>query len=343
MSNATFNSTIKHEILWSSTEPIVKLTQRATLIDGIPDGILALIAPVVAYWTFSLLFFILDEFKLAEGHRIHPSEEMLRRNKAGQWEVFREVISQHIIQSVAGYAAYKIDGPELTGYETHDIWVFKNWLYRIFGPHLVSKYVTDATIQFCYNYVFSAIKIFAAFIFVDTWQFTLHYAMHYFPSLYRRFHSRHHQLYVPYAFGALFNHPFEGFLLDTCGTGIAMLLTKLTQREQIVLYTLATMKTVDDHCGFVLPVDPFQWIFPNNAVYHDIHHQEWGLKFNFAQPFFTFWDNLCGTRFPAMETELRHTNGRHVSIKQYKLFLQNRDKETATKLAKLKADLAKEM
>lgn len=343
MSNATLNSTINKDILWSSTEPVIKLTQRGTLIAGIPDGVLALIAPVVAYWSFSLFFFILDHFKLAEGHKIHPSEEMLRRNKAGQWEVFREVILQHIIQTVVGYAAYKIDGPEYTGYEQHDMWAIKNWLYTIMGPHIVSEYFSDDIIHFIYTYVFSAMKIFVAFLFIDTWQFVLHYAMHYFPAMYKKFHSRHHQLYVPYAFGALFNHPFEGFLLDTLGTGIAMLLTQLTQRESIVLYTLATMKTVDDHCGFVLPLDPFQWVFPNNAVYHDIHHQEWGLKFNYAQPFFTFWDNLFGTRFPGMETELNQKNGRRVSIKQYKLFLQNRGKENAAKLAKLKENLAKEL
>lgn len=343
MNNVTFNSTVKlHETLWSSTEPIIQLTERPTLIQGLPDGILALIAPVVAYWTFSLFFYILDIFKLAENYRIHPSEEMLKRNKAGRWEVFREVILQHIIQSVVGYAAYKFDGPELTGYELNSMWHLKQSLYRIMGPHLVNTYISDTFIYYLYTYGFSAIKIFAAFIFIDTWQFTLHFAMHHYSALYKRFHSRHHQLYVPYAYGALFNHPFEGFLLDTCGTGIAMFLTHLTQREQIVLYTLATLKTVDDHCGFLLPLDPFQLIFPNNAIYHDIHHQEWGLKFNYAQPFFTFWDSLFGTTFPAMETELKSTNGKGVSIKQYKAFLKNREKERAEKLAKFKESLAKE-
>jgi hypothetical protein len=45
---------------------------------------------------------------------------------------------------------------------------------------------------------------------------------------------------------------------------------------------------VDDHCGWNFPWDPFQFFFSNNAVYHDVHHQTYGIKANFSQPFFTF-------------------------------------------------------
>ena len=38
-------------------------------------------------------------------------------------------------------------------------------------------------------------------------------------------------------------------------------------------------------------------ITSNNAAYHDIHHQHWGIKTNFAQPFFTFWDSLLDTKY----------------------------------------------
>jgi sphinganine C4-monooxygenase len=30
---------------------------------------------------------------------------------------------------------------------------------------------------------------------------------------------------------------------------------------------------------------------------HDIHHQPHGIKTNFAQPFFTFWDKLLNTEY----------------------------------------------
>lgn len=136
--------------------------------------------------------------------------------------------------------------------------------------------------------------------------------MHMSPLLYRKLHSVHHKLYVPYAFGALYNHPLEGFLLDTLGTAVASFLAGLSVREDIFIFTVSTLKTVDDHCGYAIPWDPLQMLFGNNAecelpasppdtlidsspeadcavIDHDIHHQQFGIKKNFSQPFFTHW------------------------------------------------------
>jgi sphinganine C4-monooxygenase len=49
---------------------------------------------------------------------------------------------------------------------------------------------------------------------------------------------------------------------------------------------------VDDHCGWAFPWDPFQFLFSNNSVYHDVHHQTYGIKANFSQPFFTYCMSL---------------------------------------------------
>lgn len=68
-------------------------------------------------------------------------------------------------------------------------------------------------------------------------------------------------------------------------------------RQGTVFFTLSTIKTIDDHCGYSFPWDPLQMMTSNNAAYHDIHHQTWGIKTNFAQPFFTFWDSLLGTKY----------------------------------------------
>ena len=92
------------------------------------------------------------------------------------------------------------------------------------------------------------------------------------------FHSRHHRLYVPYAFGALYNHPFEGLLMDTIGAGLGYKLSGMRTRGGMFFFAFSTMKTVDDHCGYSLPWDPLQKMFWNNAGYHDVHHQSWGIK-----------------------------------------------------------------
>lgn len=148
-----------------------------------------------------------------------------------------------------------------------------------------------------YNFLIPAAQFFVAVCIVDTWQYFLHRLMHVNKWLYATFHSRHHRLYVPYAYGALYNHPFEGFLLDTLGAAIAFKFTFMTVRQGTWFFSMSTIKTVDDHCGYEFPWDPLQIVTNNNAAYHDIHHQHWGIKTNFAQPFFTFWDRLLDTKY----------------------------------------------
>ena len=168
-----------------------------------------------------------------------------------------------------------------------------------------------------YYLLIPAAQFFIAVIFVDTWQYMLHRAMHMNKFLYTTLHSRHHRLYVPYAFGALYNHPIEGFALDILGTGAAYLLTGMTVRQGMLLYTGSTLKTVDDHCGYALPWDPFQHISSNNAAYHDIHHQSWGIKTNFSQPFFTFWDQLLNTRWNGGDVTQRYARAKLAAQKKY--------------------------
>lgn len=120
---------------------------------------------------------------------------------------------------------------------------------------------------------------------LDTWQYFVHRAFHTSRFLYKHIHSIHHRLYVPYAFGALYNHPIEGFFMDSLGTVIAHELSGMTIRQATVFFGISIIKTVDDHAGYRLAWDPMQWIFPNNADFHDIHHQMYGLKANFSQPY----------------------------------------------------------
>ncbi|KAI1335728.1 fatty acid hydroxylase superfamily-domain-containing protein [Xylariaceae sp. FL0016] len=147
-------------------------------------------------------------------------------------------------------------------------------------------------------------------IVLDTWQYFLHRGMHMNKWLYTKFHSRHHRLYVPYAYGALYNHPVEGFFMDTAGAGLAYKVAGMTARQGILFFVCSTMKTVDDHCGYALPWDPLQHLTGNNAAYHDIHHQSWGIKTNFSQPFFIFWDKLLGTIWRG-DTALKYERSRN--------------------------------
>jgi sphinganine C4-monooxygenase len=146
-------------------------------------------------------------------------------------------------------------------------------------------------------YIKSITRIFFGALFYDSWQYWVHRLMHVSKSLYKHVHSVHHRLIIPYSYSALYNHPIEALLLDIVGGAVTLFCIGLTNNEATLLFSFAMIKTVDDHCGMDLWWDPLQRIFTNNAIYHYIHHQHVGLKSNFSQPFFSFWDTLCGTEW----------------------------------------------
>lgn len=137
-----------------------------------------------------------------------------------------------------------------------------------------------------------------AMVVLDTWRYFFHRFMHHNKFLYRHIHSRHHRIVVPYAFGAMYNHPLEGLIVDTLGGAVSFLVSGMSPRASIFFFSFAIMKAVDDHCGLWLPGNPFHILFANNSAYHDIHHQLFGAKYNFSQPFFVAWDRILGTYMP---------------------------------------------
>lgn len=66
-------------------------------------------------------------------------------------------------------------------------------------------------------------------------------------------------------------------------------------RLATMFFSFSTIKTVLDHSSYVFPLNPLHNVFTNSSSYHDIHHDIRYIKKNFSQPFFTFWDVLCGT------------------------------------------------
>merc|ERR1712093_537834 len=325
--------------------PAYTLSPVPPLISWMPDFYLCLVVPVAVYWIVSMFFHLIDVYDVWPQYRLHTPAEILKRSHVSRYEVARDVIIQQIIQTVVGALMGLTEPEDLVGKEEYDIacWATRLRIAQRALPQLlgliglnaaaISKnmsgthpvlagvlaggrypslsvgldVVSGAQVatfaswemtaaRALYWYIVPAMQFFLAIVIVDTWQYFLHRAMHVNKWLYTQFHSRHHRLYVPYAYGALYNHPFEGFLLDTLGASIAF-------------FGFSTIKTVDDHCGYALPWDPIQHITSNNAGYHDIHHQSWGIKTNFSQPFFTFWDGLLGTMWKG-DTKSRYARDR---------------------------------
>jgi sphinganine C4-monooxygenase len=101
-------------------------------------------------------------------------------------------------------------------------------------------------------------------------------------------------------------------------------------------FTCSTIKTVDDHSGYAFPWDPLQHITSNNAAYHDIHHQGWGIKTNFSQPFFTFWDRLLGTRWTGDDVSAKYERSR---IAAEKLVEQDKAKSPSAQLRNIQSSI----
>jgi sphinganine C4-monooxygenase len=93
-----------HSICYSPTNVPFYHTDRPALIPGVPDNILALAAPIIAYWALSLFFHALDVsgWRWLDKYRIHESVEVKSRNLATRSEVVRAVLLQQAIQTMLG-------------------------------------------------------------------------------------------------------------------------------------------------------------------------------------------------------------------------------------------------
>ncbi|KAG6850551.1 hypothetical protein H0H93_011750 [Arthromyces matolae] len=291
-----------HEILIDGAKHCLMVpfyySLKPTLIDGIRDDHLGVAAPIIAYWALSLFFHLLDisGWKWLEKYRIHESQEVQSRNRATRTDVVVAVVLQHVIQAILGLIWLSPETRHVNHIEKMEkiaTYIRPVCLWALGRERL--QFVEPSIVYYVYWWAIPTFQFLAAMFIIDTWQYFLHRLMHVNKFLYKQIHSVHHRLYVPYAFGALYNHPVEGFILDSLGAALAETLTCMSLRQATLLFIFSTFKTVDDHCGYNLPFDPLQLISGNNADYHDIHHQ----------PFFIHWDVICGTRMTRRDVETR--------------------------------------
>jgi sphinganine C4-monooxygenase len=209
---------------------------RPPIFSFISDKHLSLALPVIAYWLYSGFFHVLDlqTWSWLEKYRIHPPEEITKRNRVTRWEVVRDVLVQQLGQVIVGVIVLHTEADE--GIPDHQAAVDRLRLPPWNLPNLASA-------ELVYWFLFPILRQIAAVVVLDTWEYWIHRLMHVNKFLYRHIHSRHHRLYVPYAFGALYNHPIEGLTLDTVGGAVAMKAAGLSLREAMFFFVFATMKT----------------------------------------------------------------------------------------------------
>lgn len=284
----------------------------------VSDLTLSVVSPVLAYWVYSLFFHAIDTYDLFPHARIHPPDEIAKRNKASRSQVVASVLVQQFMQMALAYIALVNETPQANVNHADAMRRVAPTVARAVllllgearGLAVLARH-GPRIVEFVYWWAVPGAQLLFGMFVMDTWQYFVHRGLHMNKFLYRHLHSVHHRLNVVYAYGALYNHPVEG-LLDSVGGALSQLAAGMNPRQAAFFFTVSTMKTVDDHCGYRLALDPFQFFFANTADYHDIHHQVrevWhdpgsvliaaqhaGIKYNFSQPFFIHWDDLLGTR-----------------------------------------------
>ncbi|KAJ4787615.1 Sphinganine C4-monooxygenase 2 [Rhynchospora pubera] len=230
------------------------------------DELVVMFAPIAAYWMYSGIY---EWFGCMDKYRLHSQKEEDTKNLVTKRDVIIGVLFQQAIQASLTFLVMQINGNS-------------NHTYKILEPAFL---------------ICSTRFLVAMFVF-DTWQYFVHRSMHSNHYLYRHVHSWHHRVVAPYAFAAQYNHPIDGIVTETLSGAVAFFISGMSPGTSVVFFIFATIKGIDDHCGFMLPWNPFHVLFDNNTAYHDIHHQVKGHKYNFSQPFFVHWDKLLGTYAP---------------------------------------------
>lgn len=232
----------------------------------VSDEVMGTFAPILVYWLYAGFYQLLPPL---DNYRLHTRKEENEKNVVPLAAVVRGVLLQQFFQAAVAHVLF-----------------------------LLTSDTNSTAIMVQPSIPVQIMQITIAMVVMDTWQYFVHRYMHQNKFLYRHIHSQHHRLVVPYAIGALYNHPLEGLLLDTFGGAISFLISGMTARTAVIFFCFAVVKTVDDHCGLWLPGNIFHIVFQNNTAYHDIHHQLQGLKYNYSQPFFPIWDKILGTYKP---------------------------------------------
>ncbi|MCE3216784.1 hypothetical protein HAX54_008024 [Datura stramonium] len=78
--------------------------------------------------------------------------------------------------------------------------------------------------------------------------------------LYRYIHSQHHR-HRAICIWSFVQSPFRGLILDTIGGALAFPFSQACLHDFHLLLLVATIKTVDDHCGLWLPGNLFHVVF----------------------------------------------------------------------------------
>lgn len=101
--------------------PDYTLKPLPPLVSWTSDAILQVAFPIIGYWVVSLIYHLIDVYDLLPQYRLHTPAEVLKRNPVSRYEVFRDVIIQQVIQTIAGLLVSLTDEAAMYGRADYDV------------------------------------------------------------------------------------------------------------------------------------------------------------------------------------------------------------------------------
>jgi sphinganine C4-monooxygenase len=101
--------------------PDYTLELLPSLVPWTSDAVLQVAFPIIGYWVVSLVYHLIDVYDVLSQYRLHTPAEVLKRNHVSRYEVFRDVIIQQVIQTIAGLLVSYTDAPATYGSANYDV------------------------------------------------------------------------------------------------------------------------------------------------------------------------------------------------------------------------------
>ncbi|KAF2098712.1 aPHC-domain-containing protein [Rhizodiscina lignyota] len=254
------------------------------------DLYLQAVVPPTIYWLYSSLFYVIDKYNLLPQYQIFLPNA--RPNAVSGSEVIWNVLEQQFCQLAASLLTAPFEKPNQPSYPQFYL-TLKSWAEN---EAMSSSSPLVIALPWIVALAWHGARILGAMLVMDFWYFWAHYSAHANHWIYKRLHAHHHQLYRPKAYGASFNTLAETFIFETVGAILGSRVVGLTPKETLFFFTFSTLKGCDDHSGYDIPWNPISaWgrIAGVDIVHHNVHHQAWGMKYNYAL-FFNFWETILG-------------------------------------------------
>ena len=127
--------------------PEYHLIPLPPLLPPVPDKLLTLLLPIVAYWVLSMFFHWIDTKDYFPQYRLHTPAEVTKRNRVSRWEVIRDVLIQQAVQTAVGWVLGMTEPDDFYGKEQYDVAVWARRIRIAQGsiPGLLALVGLDAT------------------------------------------------------------------------------------------------------------------------------------------------------------------------------------------------------